>query len=49
MLDKQKQKAPTAPKEVKWQKTNKQKVEYKYLTAEEVLEQKHLVVRPDAG
>jgi tuftelin-interacting protein 11 len=38
------------PKEVKWQKANKkEKVEYKYLTAEEVLVQKQLRVRPDAG
>lgn len=39
------------PSEPKWQRVNKlkEKVEYKYLTAEEVLEQKQIRVRPDAG
>jgi len=47
-------------KEQKWQKTRegagagsggpkKDKVEYRYMTADEVLEQKQLRVRPDAG
>jgi len=39
------------PREVKWQKANKtkEKVEYTFLTAEEVLVQKQLRVRPDGG
>lgn len=42
---------PGTSHEPKWQKVNKtkEKVEYKYLTAEEVLEQKQMRVRPDAG
>lgn len=39
------------PRESKWQKSGKvkQKVEYKYVTAEEVLQQKQMKVRADAG
>jgi len=43
------------PREQKWQKhgketsTQREKVEYKIVTADEVLEQKQLKVRPDAG
>ena len=42
---------PALPKESKWQKdtTSKKKVEYQYITAEEVLKQKHIMIRPDAG
>ncbi len=46
----------TVTKEQKWQKnreggagSKKDKVEYRYMTAEEVLEQRQLRVRPDAG
>lgn len=49
--EKPKSDKPVAPKESKWQKSGKvkQKVEYNYVTAEEVLQQKQMRVRPDAG
>lgn len=50
-VEKSKPDKQVTPRESKWQKSGKvkQKVEYKYVTAEEVLQQKQIRVRPDAG
>lgn len=51
LKEKPKPEKQITPRESKWQKSGKakQKVEYKYVTADEVLQQKQIRVRPDAG